>query len=183
MKTLNYFLLAYGLASALVAAKDSTPEKAKEPDVIRYSFDGDEVDKQAWRIYDYAGDNSAETVERAKKAGGRNVFYPVSWEKSGGFHGSGYIWADDSRWRIDTPENPHSILALLIYQRWKTPRGVGQGTLDGKGGPVLDLRNAEVSLYLRGDNLDLKGAKLYFWVVSGFTRWHFDGQPLAVSDR
>ena len=35
----------------------------------------------------------------------------------------------------------------------------------------LDLRGAEVSVYLRGDDLDLKGAKCYFWALAGGTRW------------
>src|SRR5262249_14355923 len=33
-----------------------------------------------------------------------NVFYPVSWASTGGSDGGGYIWTDNSRWRIDTPE-------------------------------------------------------------------------------
>jgi hypothetical protein len=157
---------------------------AGAPPAIHYRFDGDAgaAEAEAWRAYDYSGDG---------QAGGRNVFYAVTWERTGGVGDSGYIWADDSRWRIDTPEQPHSILAILVYQRWKSPspdgsftvpRGIGQGTRDGLGGPSLDLRDAEVALYLRGDHLDLKGAKVYFWVVSGFNRWHFTARPLPVSE-
>ena len=60
--------------------------------------------------------------------------------KAGGVRDSGYIWADDSRWRIDTPENPHSILAFIIYRGWV-------------GGKALDLRGAKLSVYQRGDKL------------------------------
>ena len=37
-----------------------------------------------------------------------------------------------------------------------------------------------MSVHLRGDDLDLKGAKCYFWVHSGGTRWHYTGRPLTI---
>jgi len=116
---------------------------------------------EGWQVYDYNGGI----------AGGGNVFFPVAWERSGGVDNSGFIWADDSKWRIDTPENPHSILALIIYQSWV------------KAG-ALDLRDAELSVCLRGDKLDLKGAKCYFWVLDNQkgTRWHYTAQPLTISE-
>lgn len=111
-----------------------------------------------WSIYDYNGGS-----------GKNDVFYPVTWEKTGGVKNSGYVWGDDSRWRIDTPENPHSILALIHYRTWV------------KAKPV-DVRNAEVSVYLRGDKLDLKGSKCYFWVNRPGTRWHLTSQPLKITE-
>lgn len=116
--------------------------------------------REGWQVYDYNGG-----------AGKNNVFYPATWEKSGGVDDSGYIWGDDSRWRIDTPEMPHSILALIIYRGW-----VEAG--------AVDLRDAKLSVYLRGDGLDLKGAKCYFWVLDNEkgTRWHCQGRPLAIHD-
>jgi len=48
----------------------------------------------------------------------------------------------------------------------------------------LDLRGAELSVYLRGDKLDVKGAKCCFWVFDSQTgtRWHYTAEPLRVSD-
>jgi hypothetical protein len=118
-------------------------------------------DRAGWQIYDYNGG----------KAGGGNVFFPATWEKSGGVGDSGYIWGDDSRWRIDTPEDPHSILAFIIYRSWV-------------GGQALDLRGAKVSVHLRGDKLDLRGGKCLFWALNNAngTRWHMKGAPLAISE-
>jgi len=119
-------------------------------------------DREGWQAYDYNGG----------VAGGGNVFYPLNWEKSGGVNGSGYVWADDSQWRIDTPESPNSILAFIIYRKWVS-------------GPALDLREAEVSVSLRGDGLNLKGARCYFWALDQEigTRWHYTSQPLEVTQR
>lgn len=98
--------------------------------------------------------------------GNENVFYPASWASDG------YIWTDNSRWRIDTPETPHSILALLVYPGWLAmhPRG---GT--------LDLTSAEVSLTLRGVDLDLKGGTAHFYVNTADGRWHIS-EPLTISN-
>ena len=133
--------------------------------------------RESWQIYDYNGGI----------AGGGNVFFLASWEKTGGVGDSGYIWADDSRWRIDTPEDPHSILAFILYHTWvvldareparetEAPRP----TVYVKG-DELDLREAVVSVRLRGDALDLKGAYCYFWAHRSGTRWHYTGRPLKV---
>src|SRR5881628_2397204 len=96
---------------------------------------------EAWHSYDYNG---------GVEAGG-DTYFPVTHETTGGAFNTGYIWTDDSRWRIDTPEQPNSILSLIFYRDWV-------------GGPRLDLRNAQISLFLRGDGLDLKGAQAHFWV-------------------
>ncbi len=118
---------------------------------------------QGWQVYDYNGGS-----------GGDNVFYPVTWESSGGVGDSGYVWGDDSRWRIDTPESPNSILSFIIYRSWV-------------GGGALDLRDKTLSVYLRGDHLDLKGASIYFWALSnqwpgGGNRWHYTAKPLDISE-
>lgn len=125
--------------------------------VLRNTFD---AGAEGWQVYDYNGGS-----------GSQNVFYPVTWEKSGGVRNSGYVWGDDSRWRIDTPEQPNSILALLVYRSWVK-------------GDQLDLREAKVSVYLRGDQLDLKGAKCYFWALDSQigTRWHYVSQPLPITE-
>jgi len=134
-------------------------------------------DRESWQIYDYNGGSG----------GKNNVFFLASWERTGGLGNSGYIWADDSRWRIDTPEDPHSILPLILYHRWvaldaeaggpnETPRPTGFLKED-----AMDLRGAEVSVHLRGDGLDLKGARCYFWVHGAGTRWHYTGRPLRIT--
>ncbi len=95
------------------------------------------------------------------------VFLPV-----GGPDGRPCIWADDSMWSIDTPENPRSILFLLHYCIWANQ-------------PPVDLRGAELRFWLRGENLALHGARCHFWVVSNApraTRWHFTGNNIPISD-
>ena len=133
--------------------------------------------RESWQTYDYNGGGG----------GKNNVFFMTTWERTGGLGNSGYIWADDSRWRIDTPEEPHSILPLILYNRWvaldtedgsanETPRPTGL-----EEGDVLDLRGAEISVHLRGDDLDLKGARCYFWVAGAGTRWHYTGRLLRIT--
>ena len=137
-------LLAYSLA---VEAWDGS--------LLLNSFN---LDREGWQTYDYNGG----------VAGGGNVFYPLNWEKSGGVNNSGYVWADDSQWRIDTPECPNSILAFIIYRSWVN-------------GSALDLREAEVSVSLRGDGMNLKGARCYFWALDQElgTRWHYLSTAVA----
>ena len=126
--------------------------------ILYNSFDG--LGKgEAWHSYDYNGGVDS----------GRGIFFPVSWEASGGAFDSGYIWTDDSRWRIDTPEQPNSILALIFYRKWV-------------GGPKLDLRDGRISVNLRGDDLDLKGANCYFWAQIGNNRWHFTAHPIPIPE-
>lgn len=132
--------------------------EASRPQKIVNDFN---QDREGWQVYDYNGG----------RPGGGNVFFPVTWEKSGGVVNTGYVWADDSKWRIDTPESPHSILAFIIYRKWV-------------GGNALDLRGSKLSVHLRGGLLDLKGAKCYFWVFNSSlgTRWHCYGQPLRIAN-
>ena len=125
--------------------------------MIRNGFD---KGPEGWCSYDY---------HASMVADGQNIFILTTWERSGGVGDSGYIWTDHRRWSADTPEKPLSILPLLWYRNW-----VGED--------AVDLREAEVSVYLRGDNLRLDGALCYFWVNSPGTRWHLTGHPIAISE-
>ena len=49
-------------------------------------------------------------------------------------------------------------------------------------GDELDLREAVVSVRLRGDTLDLNGAHCYFWVHHGGTRWHYTARRLKIHE-
>ena len=149
-------LTGFGVMAVLLTAGGyADPGQAGH---IAYRF---ESGAEHWQVYDYTGG----------KKGGVSVFYPATWERNGGVKDSGYIWADDSRWRIDTPEQPVSILAFFIRRSY------------AKQGAV-DLRGAELSVHLRGDKLDLKGAKCLFWAFSDDkgTRWHCKGKPLMVPE-
>lgn len=115
---------------------------------------------EGWCSYDY----HASMVAKA-----HNIFVLTTFEREGGVNNSGYIWADEVRWSADTPEKPLSILPLLFYRSWINEDPV-------------DLREAEVSFYLRGDGLNLDGAQCYFWVVGKGGRWHYTSQPIEISD-
>lgn len=113
---------------------------------------------RSWGSYEYIGPEDA--------------FHQVRFEEEGGPGGIPAIRADDSMWSIDTPESPHSILALLYYPFWVLE-------------PLYDLRDATVQFYLRGDGLDLKGGQCFFWVHTatlGSTRWHYTDCPLDICD-
>jgi len=116
---------------------------------------------EGWCSYDY---------HASMVADGTNVFILATWAaaEDGADHG-GSIWTDHRRWSADTPEHPLSILPLLFYRSWI-------------GADPLDLRQAAVSVYLRGDDLILDGAQCFFWVVAAGTRWHYTAQPLAIED-
>ena len=115
---------------------------------------------QGWCSYDYHWS----VVSKS------NCFILGNWESSGGVEGSGYIWTDHTRWSADTPEDPVSILPFLTYTHWTNVE-------------PLDLRDANISVYIRSDNLKLNGAKCYFWAVgkkeSG--RFHLKSNPLDIS--
>jgi hypothetical protein len=53
----------------------------------------------------------------------------------------------------------------------------------GSTGRLWTCGKPEVSVYLRGDHLDLKGAQCYFWALDQEigTRWHYVSQPLRVN--
>ncbi len=114
---------------------------------------------EGWCSYDY----------HASVVGGRNIFILTTWEEEGGVDNSGYVWANESCWSADTPEKPLSILPLIFYRNW-----VGEDP--------IDLREAEVSVYLRGDDLRLDGAQTFFWVHSSGTRWHYTGNPIEIPE-
>ena len=69
----------------------------------------------------------------------------------------------------DKPEAPVSILPSIYYRSW--------GNDD-----AVDLRGADVSVYLRGDELNVYGDECYFWVHSNDIRWHYASNPLQISD-
>ncbi len=110
-----------------------------------------------WKSYEYIGPE--------------DKFHDVHFETHGGQKDNPYIWADDNLWSIDTPESPHSILALVFYRHtnYLSP---------------IDLRDATVQFYLRGDELNLSNAKCYFWVTTIFpvTRWHYIHHPIEISN-
>ena len=113
---------------------------------------------EGWCSYDY----HASIV-----ANGNNIFILATHSKTGGVNNSGYVWADEKRWSADTPEVPISILPFIFYRNW----------IDAN--PV-NLENSRISVYLRGDNLNLYKAKCYFWVHANNTRWHNISSPLTI---
>lgn len=115
---------------------------------------------EGWCSYDY---------HASMVSGGRNIFILTTWEGNGGPEDASYVWTDHTRWSADTPETPLSILPLLFYRSWVNE-------------DPIDLRNAEVSVCLRGDNLRMDGAKCLFWVHGAGGRWHLNSQPLAIAD-
>lgn len=125
--------------------------------MIRNCFDNG---PESWCSYDYHGSMVADGV---------NIFILATWSSDGGPDGTPCVWTDHRRWSADTPEKPLSILPLLHYRSWVD------------AGPV-DLGNAEMSAWLRGDDLMLDGACCYFWVHAAGTRWHLIGQPLDIAD-
>ena len=115
---------------------------------------------EGWCSYDY----HASIV-----SGGHNIFILAVWEGKGGVGNSGYVWTDHTRWSADTPEKPLSILPFIFYRCWV-------------GADPVDLRETEVSVFLRGDGLKPDGARCFFWVHSPSTRWHCTSQPLAIAE-
>ena len=115
---------------------------------------------EGWCSYDY----------HASMVGGKtNVFILTTWAPSGGVDDASYVWTDNTRWSADTPERPLSILPFLHYRSWVDADSV-------------DLRDAEMSVHLRGDDLILDGAECYFWVHAASTRWHLNSAPLEIAD-
>ena len=123
--------------------------------MVQNSFDRG---PEGWCSYDY----HRSVVDR-----GVNVFILTVWERSGGVGGTGYVWSNETRWSVDTPESPMSVLPFIIYRSWV-------------GLEPVDLVDAEVSVYLRGDGLELDGAACYFWVHGRGGRWHFNSRPLDI---
>jgi hypothetical protein len=108
-----------------------------------------------------------------------NVFFPLSYEEAGGVDGGGYAWTDSSRWNIDAPENPDSALVALIYWRWLfSPVWRARSGL----GDSVDLDDTTVSVQLRGENLDLKGGHVTFWMLCDGSRWHLKSSYLNIEN-
>ena len=114
---------------------------------------------EGWGSYDYHTTVSA----------GEEIFVLTTWHPSGGPDDSGHIFSDHHRWSTDTPEKPISILALIHYRSWV-------------GADPVDLRDAEISFYLRGDNLNINTANCYFWAHTAGNRWHCHGQPIPIPE-
>jgi hypothetical protein len=108
-----------------------------------------------------------------------NVFYPFSHKKISANNNENYIWVDDSRWTIDYPEQPNSILVGLIYFRWMFPKEWKNNT--GLG-DFFDLRDVEISVSLRGKNLDLGGAVVTVWILCNGKRYHFQDKFLDINN-
>lgn len=125
--------------------------------MIRNSF---EKGPEGWCSYDY---------HASMVGGGTNIFVLTTWVSDGGVDNAGYVWADQNRWSADTPERPLSILPLLFYRSWI-------------GADPIDLRGAEVSVYLQDQNLVLDGARCLFWVQTAGTRWHLASRPIPVPE-
>ncbi len=112
-----------------------------------------------WKSYEYIGP-------------GDDIAHTVHYENDGGPGNRPYIWADDSMWSIDFPENPNSILSLFFFRNWVCDA-------------PINLRDASIEFHLRGDRLDLKGAQCFFWISSYIpttTRWHYVKRSLSFSD-
>ncbi|MEW6428694.1 MAG: hypothetical protein AB1568_11745 [Thermodesulfobacteriota bacterium] len=110
-----------------------------------------------WKSYDYFP--------------GGHVYRDVVHDPGGGPGGSPCVWADDSLWSVDTPEQPHSILFFINYRYWNNE-------------PPIDLGEAEVIFSLRGEDLDPREFICTFWVVTyapKATRWHLTSRPIPVS--
>lgn len=110
-----------------------------------------------WKSYDYFP--------------GGHTYRNVHPDASGGPEGRPCVWADDSLWTIDTPERPNSILFFITYRYWQHEA-------------PADLRDFTLQCRLRGENLELHGANVYFWAVTygpAATRWHYVAEPIPVS--
>jgi hypothetical protein len=120
---------------------------------------------EGWYSYDYQAGVIGDTAE--------NVFFRTVKKEDGS------VWADSTRWSIDTPESPESVLALIRYERWDFADGV----VETSGAGARDLRGQCATFELRGDKLALHGGIADFWVMSSTygVRWHTT-VPLTVTD-
>ena len=114
---------------------------------------------EGWCSYDY---------HAAVLSGWRETFILSTWRPGQGPNGRNCVTVDHYQWSADTPEEPVSILPLIHYRNWMDLE-------------PLDLRGADLSVYLRGDNLKTDGAACYFWVNTTMNRWHLTSQPLYIS--
>lgn len=115
---------------------------------------------EGWCSYDY---------HQAVLTGWREQFILSTWRQGEGPDGGNCVTVDHFQWSTDTPEQPISVLALIHYRNWVD--------LD-----PIDLRDAQLSVYLRGDDLETDGAACYFWVNTTMNRWHLTAQPLEITN-
>lgn len=147
--------VALSASSNAVGRTGSSKPTLGESLIIRNTFNRG---PESWCSYDYHWSIVAK---------GHNIFIMTTWAGSGGVGDSGYVWSDETRWSADTPESPVSLLPFITYTRWVDR-------------DALDLRDAQVSFYLRADDFQFHGSQCYFWVVGPGGRWHFTSQPLTV---
>lgn len=124
---------------------------------VRHTF---EKGPEGWCSYDY---------HASILSGWREAFILSTWRPGEGPGGANCVTVDHHQWSADTPEDPVSILALIHYRGWVN-------------GDPLDLREAQLSVYLRGDGLKTGDAACYFWVNTSMNRWHLASSPLRISD-
>jgi hypothetical protein len=124
-------------------------------------------DAEQWVSYDFELDDNPPPDSGLPRHNGGQV--QLTHSRTGGVDDGPYISSDESKWSIDTPERPPSILPLMT-----SGNAIPSGT---------DLRYAEVSVYLRGDKLDLYGGECLFWIKGrkGY-RWHMSGKPLKITN-
>jgi hypothetical protein len=98
-----------------------------------------------------------------------NIFYPMTYQATGGADGGGFVWTDASRWRVDPPEDPDSILVAVNYWRWLFPP---EWRSRSHLGETVDLSNTVLEVALRGRQLVLGPTHVTFWVLCNGSRWH-----------
>ena len=156
------------------------PYNEPEPGGLFYTYPARELstlgESEIWR-QDFADGADRWTSYFYLGGGDGHAFYPCSHEQTGGVGDGPYIWTGSSRWGIDKPEKPESVLALLIYSAWMNP----VPDLDSLIYPTIDLLNTKASFYLRG-NFNLNGGDAYFWVLDGNGRIHKTDQPLSIGN-
>lgn len=113
-----------------------------------------------WAVYDYFDGVHPD-----------NIYYPATWVSTGGSDGGGYILADDSRWRIDTPEDPDVLFPLAIRSEWVDPRYL-----------ALNFDGFSVDFNLKGEALDLLGGQAYLYIFDAHGRVVKFDQPLSIGN-
>lgn len=149
-------LTAIVILLVAVSTRDGDNQTPENPYVIENHFEGSD---DSWRVYEYYDDG----IEK------KNVHHEPIVHENGGVDDSGYISGDSTMWTEDMPETPHSILAFENYREWY-------------GKESFDFRGKNLHVCFKGDNLDLKGSKVYFWAMVNSTRFHYTRFPLEVGD-
>lgn len=143
------FGLLVPIALLLVAGPEVPGKEASLSGEVVYHQSFDRGSDQ-WRMGKNKSHTEGETWHR-------NIFgffgegVDLSWSPTGGRSG-GFAYSE-SPWYFDDNHGEFSWLYLIANRRTEGTTVVGR-----------DLRNATVRVSLRGRDLDLKGAKLYFWL-------------------